>query len=544
MTAASDNFYLSLEDKFRGSTDLIRSRLSVYLPYLEQLSGAGDGTLKVVDLGSGRGEFLKLLEKQGYDAVGVDLNETFVRSVRRRGLSAELEDVRVWLEARPESSLDCITAIHVVEHVGLDDLHQLVRAAHRVLSPGGLLIMETPNPENILVTGHTFFLDPTHTKPIPPLLLDFLCEDAGFVRTSTLRLNTPEEGDHEQSVLDRLASVSPDYAIIAQKGGSRARLVALKESFETEVGKSLTTSALARPIADVAYVDKVADAVFGRIKTSSGELSAIAAGLREDLHGVRLSADNAHEKLDELNAAAERTRQDARVKTNKDLEAIARVGAEREERLQAKLREAAHVSENRFRHQDEQIALLIERMETLTEDLSKTRAESRRALDEKVRLETSHAKRVQAISSELSNSRAQLQSEIAGLQDQLAARAAHEAHLRVVLEGRERNLRALQSSTSWRLTRPLRVLVRLLRSPLQEVRRIAHAVDHRTRYNPSLRRTLVKSAGLVGVTRDVVGTAPAAPVPALVPTSGNSFWSAQPPAHAVREWKQRLKTKS
>jgi hypothetical protein len=51
-----------------------------------------------------------------------------------------------------------------------------------VLQPGGLLIMETPNPENLVVGANTFYLDPSHERPIPPPLLAFAAEHAGFAR--------------------------------------------------------------------------------------------------------------------------------------------------------------------------------------------------------------------------------------------------------------------------------------------------------------------------------------------------------------------------
>ncbi|GHU38698.1 hypothetical protein AGMMS50256_38160 [Betaproteobacteria bacterium] len=50
----------------------------------------------------------------------------------------------------------------MVEHIGFDQLQSLISNALRVLKPGGLLIMETPNPENIVVGTTDFYRDPTH----------------------------------------------------------------------------------------------------------------------------------------------------------------------------------------------------------------------------------------------------------------------------------------------------------------------------------------------------------------------------------------------
>jgi O-antigen chain-terminating methyltransferase len=92
--------------------------------------------------------------------------------------------------------------------------------ALRVLAPGGLMILETPNPENLVVGSSAFYMDPTHHKPLPPLLLGFLAEFAGFGRVATLRLHEGVSPDRPATLIDVLAGVSPDYAIVAQKPGA------------------------------------------------------------------------------------------------------------------------------------------------------------------------------------------------------------------------------------------------------------------------------------------------------------------------------------
>ena len=89
--------------------------------------------------------------------------------------------------------------------------------------PGGLLIMETPNPENIVVATRNFYLDPTHQRPIPPMLLAFVAEYAGFARVKTLRLQESKElvNKGDVSLQDVFAGASPDYAVVAQKTCTR-----------------------------------------------------------------------------------------------------------------------------------------------------------------------------------------------------------------------------------------------------------------------------------------------------------------------------------
>ena len=54
------NFYKEFEDKFRGSQEIIKKRLQVYLPFIEPLKDIYPDA-EVVDLGCGRGEWLVMM---------------------------------------------------------------------------------------------------------------------------------------------------------------------------------------------------------------------------------------------------------------------------------------------------------------------------------------------------------------------------------------------------------------------------------------------------------------------------------------------------
>jgi O-antigen chain-terminating methyltransferase len=129
----------------------------------------------------------------------------------------------------------------VVEHIGFDQQQLLVSNAIRVLKPGGLLIMETPNPENIMVGTARFYLDPTHLRPIPPSSLSFLAKFHKFHRVKTLRLQESQNLRERDVVglLDVLEGVSPDYAIVAQKQGETEIMTALDAAFDRDYGLSL-----------------------------------------------------------------------------------------------------------------------------------------------------------------------------------------------------------------------------------------------------------------------------------------------------------------
>ena len=102
---------------------------------------------------------------------GVDINEVVVERCRARGLDVRAADALVHLREVPEGSVRAVTSFHVVEHLSLDTLVQLIDAALVALKAGGLLIFETPNPTNINVGAASFYLDPTHLKPLHPQFL-------------------------------------------------------------------------------------------------------------------------------------------------------------------------------------------------------------------------------------------------------------------------------------------------------------------------------------------------------------------------------------
>ena len=168
--------YADFTEHFRGSTAEVSAKLEGYLPDVHRLAGPGG----VVDLGCGRGEWLALLGAAGVAARGVDTNPAFVAAGRARGLDMELGDALGYLEALPPDSIDMVTAFHVIEHLATEDLLALLEAARGALRPGGCLLLETPNPTNLVMAACDFYNDPTHRSPLPPALTEYLVSTQGF----------------------------------------------------------------------------------------------------------------------------------------------------------------------------------------------------------------------------------------------------------------------------------------------------------------------------------------------------------------------------
>ena len=216
----SDRFYADFETRFRGPRSLILQRLQAYLPLLAPLQ-EHTASFSALDLGCGRGEWLELLQTRGVTARGVDLNCAQLESCQKRKLSASYNDAITELKSLAESSETLITAFHLIEHLPNKVLRQLLQEALRVLIPGGLLILETPNPDNLSVGSNSFYLDPTHKRPIPSSLLQFLAENAGFEDVHILRLQHDSTLKQKKAILlsDVLQGASPDYAVVAIKSG-------------------------------------------------------------------------------------------------------------------------------------------------------------------------------------------------------------------------------------------------------------------------------------------------------------------------------------
>ncbi|CRY53284.1 Probable S-adenosylmethionine-dependent methyltransferase MSMEG_2350 [Yersinia intermedia] len=234
------DFYRAFEDRYRGSQASIKDRLMVYSPLIERIKELHGG-LTSLDLGCGRGEWMSLLRDLGVETFGIDLDDAMLEECRIRNFSVSNVDAISFLNSCEAEKYHIITAFHFVEHIAFDDLCTVIDNAIRVLKPGGILILETPNAENIIVGTNNFYLDPTHKKPIPALLLNFLCEYYGLENSYIMRLQ------HPQGLLDKtnfglydvITGVSFDYSVIAQKKDINAIEVNIEEILGGKSGYNL-----------------------------------------------------------------------------------------------------------------------------------------------------------------------------------------------------------------------------------------------------------------------------------------------------------------
>lgn len=210
-------------DAFRGSSAEIKERLRVYLPDVRE-AVATVGSRTALDLGCGRGEWLELMRDEGVESVGIDGSRGMVEICRNAGLDARREEVAYYLRSVSDGSLAVLTAFHLIEHLSLEELLEVIDHAVRVLRPGGMVIFETPNPKNFLVSSHNFFMDPTHVRPLPNELLAFLMEERGLCEPKAIPLHPYPDAFHlggaggeAEDFINKMFFGPQDYGMVARK---------------------------------------------------------------------------------------------------------------------------------------------------------------------------------------------------------------------------------------------------------------------------------------------------------------------------------------
>jgi 2-polyprenyl-3-methyl-5-hydroxy-6-metoxy-1,4-benzoquinol methylase len=208
--------WLKFAEKFRGGENDIRARQRMY-------AGRFREHAPVLDLGCGRGEMLEVFRESGNAARGIDLNDDSIALCQASGLEVEKADLFAYLGALPDGSLGGVVCCQVVEHLPPARLPEMIRLIHAKLRTGGLVAIETPNPECLAIFATHFYIDPTHRHPIPPVLASFYLEEAGFGAIEVERLSPSIESMPSLAELPEAFRKeffgSLDYAVFAVKLG-------------------------------------------------------------------------------------------------------------------------------------------------------------------------------------------------------------------------------------------------------------------------------------------------------------------------------------
>jgi 2-polyprenyl-3-methyl-5-hydroxy-6-metoxy-1,4-benzoquinol methylase len=206
--------YPAFAGRFRGTPEHVKAGQQFYVTRFQ-------GAREVIDLGCGNGEFLEVMRDSGIAARGVDASPACIAACQARSLKAEQSDIFEWLASQPDQSLAGIFCAQVVEHLPPARVPQLVELCAGKLERGALLAFETPNPECLAIFATHFYLDPTHTRPVPNALLAFYLEEFGMggiqvVTRFPAADSWPELNELPAAVRDRFFG-GLDYAIFARK---------------------------------------------------------------------------------------------------------------------------------------------------------------------------------------------------------------------------------------------------------------------------------------------------------------------------------------
>lgn len=192
--------YAEFIDMFRPEFDELARQLRYVTTWLPS-----EG--KAVDLGAGRGEMVTVLNSSGLDAFGIDSDQSVVDEAQARGIDIRRQGISEFLKIENAQTYSVVTAIHVVEHVSFEVLTDWLREIKRILKPGGVFILETPNPHAI-DAFKAFWVDVTHVRPYYPESLLHMMLSAGFSKAEIW-----VEGE-QQLVSDRLGYAGA-YSLIA-----------------------------------------------------------------------------------------------------------------------------------------------------------------------------------------------------------------------------------------------------------------------------------------------------------------------------------------
>jgi len=172
--------------------DLERAYADCHEIALSLVEGTPRG--RALDLGAGQGALSQALRERGFDVTAADVN---LEQFRARNVPFAKLDLNRPLPF-PEEKYELVLAVEILEH--LEAPRAFVREIFRVLKPGGLAVVTTPNitsiPSRILFLATGFFdlyvptkkrlKDPLsaeadgHISPLPGWLLFYFFREAGF----------------------------------------------------------------------------------------------------------------------------------------------------------------------------------------------------------------------------------------------------------------------------------------------------------------------------------------------------------------------------
>lgn len=129
------------------------------------------GKTPVLDIGCGQGAFLRALNEQGVESVGLDMNPKNIDYCLNKGHKVIEADAFSYLakvgEENEEGLYGGISMFHMIEHFDGETAVRLMVLIHEALRKGGIITIVTPNFSVDRVYKDNFWLSSTHVRPYP-----------------------------------------------------------------------------------------------------------------------------------------------------------------------------------------------------------------------------------------------------------------------------------------------------------------------------------------------------------------------------------------
>ncbi len=211
------DYYLEFENKFRGNREKIFNLFSSYEPLIEIAIKDKSSTV-LLDVGCGRGEWLERCQNKFTKSIGIESDAYMAKICRDYGLNIIEADAINELSKFKKESISIITIFHLIEHLEYKRLQKLITECQRILKEDGLLIMETPSIDNLIVSTNSFYIDHTHIHHINAEAISFSLEKVGFSNIKYYYINGgPLQEANPLKVTRILNGIAQDLCIIATK---------------------------------------------------------------------------------------------------------------------------------------------------------------------------------------------------------------------------------------------------------------------------------------------------------------------------------------
>ena len=167
----------ALAELLDGPVERVRALRALHLRIITAARGNG-ATGPVFDAAPSRGEWLEVLRTAEIPARAASANPAVRGRCAELGFAVSDNDPSSELAATPARSLGAVLAFRYAERLSPQELARFVDLAARAVQPGGVLIVETPDPDG--TSAGEFSRDPFARAPLHPSFLRFLAEAAGF----------------------------------------------------------------------------------------------------------------------------------------------------------------------------------------------------------------------------------------------------------------------------------------------------------------------------------------------------------------------------